>query len=145
MNQQRLLGGALGRMRNFHLSRAWNRWREWFEDYMRQQWLLHGALGRMRNFHLSRAWEQWQYWYEDMMRQKDLLARGLAFLAKNLLARAYRTWNLNPSGPEEPEWTHTRQISRKKWGKITDEVLQNPEALRCVWLESKDGKVKTRL
>jgi hypothetical protein len=26
MQQQRLLGGALNRMRNFHLSRAWEQW-----------------------------------------------------------------------------------------------------------------------
>ena len=137
--------GAINRMMNLKLSAAWEQWQYWYAEVMHQKWMMSTALNRLRNRALSKAWEQWQYWYEDMMRQKDLLARGLAFLAKNLLARAYRTWNLNPSGPEEPEWTHTRQISRKKWGKITDEVLQNPEALRCVWLESKDGKVKTRL
>ena len=60
MAQRNMLSGALNRMRNYQLSRAWERWQEWYEDVMHQKFILQGAVNRMKNFQLSRAWEQWQ-------------------------------------------------------------------------------------
>jgi hypothetical protein len=60
-NQQFLLSGALNRMRNFHLSKAWERWQEWYAEMMDQKFRLAGALKRMMQRQLSMAWEKWQW------------------------------------------------------------------------------------
>merc|ERR1712086_778039 len=113
---------------------------------MEQRRKLEAALNRMRNRKLSQAWETWQYWYEDMMYQKDLLSRPMMMWMKNLMARAFNTWRACPEGPPEPVYRHTRQVSRKKWKKVTNpDVLYNPEALGCVWLTCKNGDVVQRM
>ena len=68
MRQQELLKGAAGRMRNFRLSRAWNKWHEFYMQIKDQQFKMMGALNRMKHLKLSQAWEQWQVSLYDVHR-----------------------------------------------------------------------------
>jgi len=44
---------------------GFNRWMEWYNDFLDQKRLLAGAIRRMQQLQLSRAWEQWQVGYRD--------------------------------------------------------------------------------
>ena len=96
MAQRNMLSGALNRMRNYQLSRAWERWQEWYEDYVAQKeryaLLVGGALNRMRNLALSRAWEQWQAWYTDVKHQVFLLSGALNRMRNFHLSRGWEQW-----------------------------------------------------
>jgi len=52
--------GAIRRMQLRNLSRAWERYQEWYADMRNSMFFCSGAIRRMQNRKLSMAWEQWQ-------------------------------------------------------------------------------------
>lgn len=87
-----MIRGALHRMGNLQLSRAWEKWQAEAEALKRERFMVKGAINRLMNLHLSRAWEQWQQEAEEMRRQAELIRRGLMRMLKRQQAMAFTRW-----------------------------------------------------
>merc|ERR1711981_318209 len=87
-----MMNGALNRMRNLHLYRAWEKWQYIYAEQKRQMFMMTGALNRMRNLKLSQAWESWQDWYAEVIRQRDMLYRCVQHMRHRALSRALLHW-----------------------------------------------------
>ena len=59
---ERLMAAALYRMRNGLLSRAWERWQEWYQEMVRQAEIVRQALARLMHKKLYDAFFTWASW-----------------------------------------------------------------------------------
>jgi len=76
----RLLAGAIKRMRQRLLSMAWEKWQcEYAQAKSAEatRFKLSGAIRRMMMRKLSMAWEKWQFWYFEIIAQKRLLESAM--------------------------------------------------------------------
>jgi chromosome segregation ATPase len=84
--------GAINRMRNLGLSKAWEKWQQSYADDARQQRVLRGAIRRMRNRLLSMAWEKWQHEAGKMTKQRYMMQGALNRMRNFHLSRAWEKW-----------------------------------------------------
>jgi len=90
--QQRLMGGALNRMRKYKMSQAWEQWQFWYEELMRSREVAMKCMKWWRNKELGAGFFTWQIFAQGAKEQKRLMGGALNRMKKYKMSQAWEQW-----------------------------------------------------